>query len=190
MEPFAFRELETDRLLIKPFEATFAQAEAFFRLITENRDFLTRYLFPLNDVRSAEDEFAFLEKAVAAWESHKDAQYGLWTREGVLIGSCSLIHIHWEAQKGEIGYMLAQNQTGKGYMAEAVHALENEFFARGLNRIQIVMDVENKASENVAIRCGYKFEGICRQSQFNTTLNAFRDLMFYSKLKSEWEKQS
>ena len=74
-------------------------------------------------------------------------------------------------------------------MTEAVKAIEENFFNRGFNRLTIVMDTENVPSENVAIRCGYKKEGVMREWQYNLVLQSWRDMNLYAKLKSEWEKQ-
>ena len=74
-------------------------------------------------------------------------------------------------------------------MTEAVKTLEDEFFARGFNRIVIAMDTANTPSEKVAIRCGYTKEGIMRQWHYNPTFKSYRDMCLYAKLKSEWEKQ-
>ena len=98
--------------------------------------------------------------------------------------------INYETASGEIGYYMAEEYTGKGYMTEAVLALESEFFKRGINRIQICADKDNTASINVAKRCGYKLEGIMRDNSLSAFGRSLQSTAIYSKLKSEWEKHS
>jgi RimJ/RimL family protein N-acetyltransferase len=61
---------------------------------------------------------------------------------------------------GEIGYYVDEKYWGKGIAAQAVKLAEQEGFKKlGLSRIEIIMCLENKASEKVAIKNNYKKEG-------------------------------
>lgn len=65
---------------------------------------------------------------------------------------------------GEIGYFLDENFWGKGITTSAVRLTEKECFGKiGLSRIEILMQPKNKASEKVAIKCGYKKEGLLKK---------------------------
>ena len=101
---------------------------------------------------------------------------------------CEVLDIDYEKESAELGYMLFQDYTGKGYMTEALRAVTDNLFKRGFNRIEIAMDTENTASEKVAIRLGFTKEGIMRQWHFNPSFNAYRDMYLYSKLKQEWKE--
>lgn len=189
IEKKPFTELQSERLVLKPHEVSFAYATMVYTIIKENWVYLTRFLDKLLDVKAAEDEFAFFESSNKAWQEMNKAEYGMWTKQGELIGTCGVFNVDYDAASCEIGYWLKPSQTGKGYMTEAVKTLEDEFFARGFNRIIIVMDTENTPSEKVAIRRGYTKEGIMRQWHYNPTFKSYRDMCLYGKLKSEWEKQ-
>jgi RimJ/RimL family protein N-acetyltransferase len=114
--------------------------------------------------------------------------YAIWTKDGQFIGASDFHSVDYSLHSAEIGYWLDKKQVGKGYITEAVKALENEFFNRGFNRLVIMMDTENTASENVAIRCGYTKEGIMREWHYNPTFKSYRDMFLYSKLKSERDR--
>ena len=66
--------------------------------------------------------------------------------------------------KCEIGYFIAREHWGKGIATEAVRLLE-EFVAENLDvvRIAIHMAKENTGSQKVAIKSGYKKEGLMKK---------------------------
>jgi ribosomal-protein-alanine N-acetyltransferase len=88
----------------------------------------------------------------------------------------------------EIGYgMFVKNLHGKGIMTEAVKLLRNYLFSTMLiNRLEIHMNIDNIASEKVAINCGFQKEGIARGATFSR--GKHRDIAMYALLRDEWEK--
>jgi [ribosomal protein S5]-alanine N-acetyltransferase len=67
----------------------------------------------------------------------------------------------------EIGYTLLSECRGKGIVTEAVNLLVRYLFNSTLvNRLEIRMDTRNLASEKVAIKCGFKKEGVSRGANF------------------------
>ena len=52
-------------------------------------------------------------------------------------------------------------------MSEALPLIEEELFTNDFNRIVIHTDVLNYRSANVAIKAGYKLEGILRQNVYS-----------------------
>lgn len=182
-------KIETERLILKPYDLSFDCANILYNTIKDNWEFLTRFLYKMLNTKSPEDEYAFLLYANEKWKNMDGPIYSIWTKDGEFVGSCDLHSMDYERQTADIGYWLRQKYAGKGYMTEALKALEDNFFARGFNRLTIIMDTENTASEKVAIRCGYTKEGVMREWHYNPTFKSFRDMYLYSKLKSEWEKQ-
>ncbi|MBC3909811.1 GNAT family N-acetyltransferase [Undibacterium umbellatum] len=90
----------------------------------------------------------------------------------------------------EIGYgMFVKNLHGKGIMTEAVKLLRDYLFNTMLiNRLEIHMNIDNVASEKVAINCGFQKEGIARGAIF--THGKHRDIVMYALLRNEWEALS
>ncbi|WP_162059586.1 GNAT family N-acetyltransferase [Undibacterium sp. KW1] len=88
----------------------------------------------------------------------------------------------------EIGYgMFVKNLHGKGIMTEAVKLLRNYLFSTMLiNRLEIHMNIDNIASEKVAINCGFQKEGVARGATFSR--GKHRDIAMYALLRDEWEK--
>jgi len=88
----------------------------------------------------------------------------------------------------EIGYALFSSDTrGKGLMTEAVTLLTDYLFRTMLiNRLEIHMNTLNLASEKVAVRCGYRKEGIARGAVFSRGKHI--DIAMYALLREEWEQ--
>ena len=101
---------------------------------------------------------------------------------GKVVGAAGL---HIEPRRsycGEIGYFVDEAYWGRGIACDAVRQLEQiAFNEMGLVRIEINMLKKNKASERVALKCGYRKEGIGRKKLL---LNGeYLDCCVYSKVR-------
>ncbi|MFI4990789.1 MAG: GNAT family N-acetyltransferase [Solirubrobacterales bacterium] len=84
-----------------------------------------------------------------------------------------------------VGYWLDGDSEGKGVITAAVAALADDGFARWqLRRIEILADVENRASCAVAERLGFQREGVLRQS-YRVDDERYSDDAVYSMLASD-----
>lgn len=89
---------------------------------------------------------------------------------------------------GEIGYFLKREYWGQGITVEAVGLMEKLCFELGgMKRIEIVMMLENKASERVAQKCGYIKEGLLRGAIMDKN-GKMKDVWMYSKTIEDYEK--
>jgi ribosomal-protein-serine acetyltransferase len=103
-----------------------------------------------------------------------------------IIGLIGTHDIDWKHAKSEVGYWLATEFNGHGYMTEAVKVLETAMFERGFNRIAILCDTENKRSAAVPKRLGYRLEAHFKE---RTLLRGkYKDDFLFAKVKSEWIK--
>jgi RimJ/RimL family protein N-acetyltransferase len=68
----------------------------------------------------------------------------------------------------EIGYLIFDEKNrGKGIATEALTLFVDYLFAaKKVNRLEIRTHPDNKASERVALKCGFKFEGTMRGAIF------------------------
>lgn len=88
----------------------------------------------------------------------------------------------------ELGYSLAKDCWGKGYMTEAAKAvIDYGFRELGLTVMAICTGPENKRSQRVIEKCGFKFEGRQRRG-YRIYNGTDRDNMVYSMLREEWEE--
>jgi ribosomal-protein-alanine N-acetyltransferase len=103
---------------------------------------------------------------------------------GKLVGGIGIKIDQHRKQNGEIGYFLDENYWGKGIVTKAVKLVEKIGFTKlNLHRIEIIMNPKHKASEKVAIKNGYKKEGLMREKMFNTRSGKYDDALLYAKVK-------
>jgi ribosomal-protein-alanine N-acetyltransferase len=102
-----------------------------------------------------------------------------------LIGSITLFNLSFPHRRAEIGYALAREFWGHGYMNEALMALlKYAFEVLELHRIEADVDPRNTASIKTVERLGFQREGILRERwQVNGEI---QDALFYGLLKHEW----
>ena len=82
---------------------------------------------------------------------------------------------------GELGYFVDEQFWSKGIATKTVKLLEKYSFQKlGLKRIEIRMYPKNKASVKVAIKAGYKKEGLLKKD-FNAN-GKLRDSYLYAKV--------
>jgi RimJ/RimL family protein N-acetyltransferase len=82
--------------------------------------------------------------------------------EGTVVGSTGVHRIGAHPMGPEIGYWIAPEARGKGYAAEATHALAEWALGLGAHRVYLVADVRNAGSQAVARRAGFSQEGVLR----------------------------
>jgi [ribosomal protein S5]-alanine N-acetyltransferase len=99
-----------------------------------------------------------------------------------LVGGCGVMINQNRKYNGEIGYFIDENYWGLGIATQAVKELTKIAFTRlKLNRVEIIMNPENKASVGVAKNCGYKKEGFMRKAY--KVLDKSLDALLYAKVK-------
>jgi RimJ/RimL family protein N-acetyltransferase len=85
----------------------------------------------------------------------------------------------------ELGYHIFDaNRRGQGLMSEALPLFVRYLFqTKGCNRLELRMETENLASERVAIKAGFTYEGTARGAMRHG--GKFVDLKQYSILRQE-----
>lgn len=123
-----------------------------------------------------------------SFSTESSEMFVIVNQENNILGTIShFLTSHYSSAR-ELGFsVFAQENRRKGTATEAVGILTKYLFESfPINRIQICMPTEHKACENVAIKCGYKKEGIMRGTIF--VRGQFLDTYIYSILRSEFEK--
>ena len=140
----------------------------------------------------------------AGWKPHESREESLaivrmFIEEGIVyaierksdhrvIGSIGLHHDKWRnlTDVRMIGYVLAQDCWGNGYMTEAVkRLLQFGFEELHLRLMSISHYTFNKRSRRVIEKCGFVYEGTLRQT-FLRYDGAVFDEAVYSITKGEW----
>ncbi len=103
-----------------------------------------------------------------------------------IIGACSLGGItEWPMLDCHVGYWLAHNEVGHGFMQDALACmLDHAFESRGLHRVVANIIATNRRSTAVVKALGFSKEGIARALlEIN---GSWRDHQVWSMLADEW----
>ncbi len=121
------------------------------------------------------------------WASHySELDYYSWAivYEGHAIGSIAVVNHDDKVEKAEIGYCLGRNWWRMGIMTEALNGVMAFLFDEvGYNRIECRHDPRNPVSGAVMRKCGLRYEGTLRQTDWNN--QGVCDACWYAVLKSE-----
>ncbi|MFP3974597.1 MAG: GNAT family N-acetyltransferase [Dehalococcoidia bacterium] len=118
--------------------------------------------FPIN-VRSLEEEEQFLRQSEQRRKEGSEFNFAILC-DGELVGGVGVrINFHFP-HIGEAGYFVDEAYWGMGIATAALRQIEDYAFRKlELIRLELVIATENKASEQVAINCGYEKEGLLRK---------------------------
>ncbi len=149
-------------------------AERFYEILNNDN-------FKYFDVRppSIEVEKEFLKQNKQKEKNNFEYNFTILF-DGVVVGAVGVKIDQHRKHIGEIGYFIDENYWGNGLAVKAVQWIENYCFNKlELKRLIIIMDTNNKASQRVATKVGYKKEGIMKN--FAKTFNKFQDAYLYAK---------
>ncbi len=155
-----------------------------FELVNQNREYLQKWLPWVASTKRVEDSQEFLKNAIRFSKGGQQL-HTLIIYENELVGLVGFNTIRKAHQKAEIGYWISEDMQGKGIVTKSVHRLVHYgFHQMNLNRMIIRVNTANIASQNVAKRLNFKYEGTLRQSL--KVNNEFTDMQIYGLLKSEF----
>ena len=121
------------------------------------------------------------------WVSHyNEPDYYQWAivYAGQPIGSIAVVEHDDRIGKAQIGYCIGRNWWHMGIVTEALKAVMDYLFDEvGFDRIEARHDARNPHSGNVMKKCGMKYEGTLRQSDWNN--QGVCDASWYALLKNE-----
>lgn len=147
--------IKTPRLELCVIAPTSENAEMIFNIIEQNRDFLIAWQGDLEYLHNMEDVRQRLEYRYNQIAANAGILFGIY-KDNNFIGR---IRFFINADNNcEIGFWLIESENGRGFMCEALSALETELFKFGFDKIVLDIDDGNVKSENVAKQCGYKLE--------------------------------
>ena len=184
--PEPFPTLETDRLLLR--EILPADAPALFAIHGNAERMRWFGVDPVANLAGAERLVALF----ASWrtQANPGARWGIQLKgDERLLGTCGLFAGNRAWRKCTLGYELAAEAQGQGYMHEALLAVLDWGFANmELNRIEAQVHPENAASLRSIARLGFQQEGLLRELGF--WRGQYHDMLQYSLLRKDWEARS
>ena len=110
--------------------------------------------------------------------------------EKKLIGGIGLHDIDDFSKTAEIGYWVNKKYWKQGIISEAMkEILDFAFYRLKLRRLSLYAYTNNVASNIVAKKFGFKFEGVSRKYQKTRSTGKIYDANMYGLLKEDWVKQ-
>jgi len=174
-------QLITERMLLRiprPGDSTFV-----WPAVVEAQNELSPWMpwaYPKAEEQGVEQ---FCRRAASNFILREQFHYNLYLHgTEQCIGVCGIPRLKWTVPMMEIGYWLRTPYCGKGYMTEAVGAIERLCFETfKAARVEIRCDERNQPSRRVAERAGYTLEGILR-CEDRAPAGELRNTCIYAKI--------
>lgn len=176
------KEIETQRLLLTPWKATRQDAEGLYAYAKDPDVGPRAGWSPHGSVEESLKIIKEIFMPADVWAVREK-------NSGRIVGSIGLENDRRRegVNSREMGYSLAKDCWGRGYMTEAARAVMDYGFENfGLTVMGICTSPDNKRSQRVIEKCGFKFEGRQRRG-YHIFDGSDRDNMVYSILREEWE---
>lgn len=158
-------------------------ATTIYNAIDQNRDHLGKWLPFIRYTKAIKDSEAFIRNVIIHRDKTLNEQYTIW-HKGDFAGVIGFNNTDRVNEKCEMGYWLVSGMRGKGIITQSCSILIRLAFEKmGMNRITIRSAVGNEASEKIAKKLGFKYEGIERNGE--RLADKFLDLKVWSLLKGE-----
>lgn len=152
--------LTTERLRLRPL--SYDDAEMLFSIFSDQE--VMRYFNtpPWATLDEAQD---IIKSSLGKMEREESITLGVVLKEtNELIGKCMLFNHEPESKRAELGFGIARQHWGNGYIPEACETLlQYGFDSLGLRRVEAEIDPENIASAKTLDRLGFIKEGWLRQ---------------------------
>ena len=141
-------------------------AAELFATVDANRKNLREWLAWLDGTNSLEDEISFIASTLEEYVRGEGVLYGI-RLDGDLVGTISLNWIDWGNRGCGVGYWLAEDQTGNGYVTKScVRLMEHCFDDLKLHRFVLEAATENFPSRAIAENLGMRLEGITKDREW------------------------
>jgi ribosomal-protein-serine acetyltransferase len=160
-----------------------SDADELFALTDRNREHLEPWMPWIALTRAPDDTLQFIRATRRQLADDDGMQLAIVGDDGAIAGVVGFHRIDWANRATSIGYWLAADRQGRGLMTEAVRALVEYAFGRGLHRIEIAAAVDNARSRAVPERLGFRAEGIERGAERHG--ERYLDLVVYALLATD-----
>lgn len=171
--------LHTERLTLRPFRQSDA-TDMYANWASDPE--VTKYLMWPTHTSVQVSEFVLND-----WIPHyAEADYYHWaiTHQGHAIGSMAVVQHDDTVGKAHIGYCIGQKWWHQGIVSEALKCVMAFLFDEvGYQRIESRHDPRNPHSGAVMRKCGMKYEGTLRRSDWNN--QGVCDACWYALLADE-----
>lgn len=161
-----------------------SMADEVFRLVDSDRDHLRTFLGFVDSSVDVTSQINYFKMKMAGAANGTDKLFFIATNNKI-IGCMELHNMDSNTGKAEIGYWIHSSYSSQNIISKAVKRLcTYSFEVLELNKLSIFADVENIASNKIAIKNGFKLVGIKLQDV--VIYDKYRDMNEYYLLKSDF----
>jgi RimJ/RimL family protein N-acetyltransferase len=154
-------ELAQGDVLVRPL--TSGDTQALHRAVRASIDSLSHWLPWCHADYSEADAAEWIAYSMRAWDARNGFPFGVFDRDGELIGGVGLSHVDRTSNMANIGYWVSAPHCGKGVATTAARLAARIGFGQlGFTRLEIVVLTENLASHRVAMKLGATRESEAR----------------------------
>lgn len=155
--------LETDRLRLEPTRNE--HAGLLWNAIERSLPELTRWM-SWAESTSPQGVAEFTHRSEAGWADGSNWEWVIFSGDETA-GAIGLSRYDEMWRSCNLGYWVRTDLSGRGIATEAGRAVIPFAFAEiGLNRLELVADIDNVASRRVAEKLGFRLEGTKREGTF------------------------
>lgn len=159
-------------------------ADEVYRLIDSDRDHLRAFLGFVDSSVDVTSQINYFKMKMIGAVNGTD-KLSFIAADNKIIGCIDLHNIDSTTGKAEIGYWIHSSYSGQNIVSKAVKSLcTYSFEVLELSKLSIFADIENIASNKVAIKTGFKLVGVKVQDVIRH--NEYRDMNEYYLLKSDF----
>lgn len=180
-----FKTLYTERLILR--RLTENDLETIFKLRSNPE--LMKYI-PRPLVKTLEEAKTHYETIEDKIENNVGINWGIALKDEPekAFGIIGHYRISQENYRSEIGYMILDEYSGKGFVTEAIDViLDYGFNDLKLHSIEAIIDPDNIASEKVLIKSGFVKEAHILENEYFE--GKFWDTVIYSILQRNYKKK-
>ena len=168
--------------------AAIADAAELASLVTENAAYLKKFLPKVVTLSTVAACTEHLQYVIDAGKEDELFEWHIFSNDK-LCGAIRLNKIELQNHKASIAYYIGENCQGQGLASSSVRAVLGYCFNQlGFNRIELQCTSTNLASQQVAKRLGFVWEGMLRQAELLD--GAYEDLFVYSLLREDFHVQA
>jgi RimJ/RimL family protein N-acetyltransferase len=155
-----------------------------YEAVRESMEDLSRWMPWCNSEYDISDARDWVAKQITAFEAGEEFHFAIVSEDHQMAGVCGLNGISRENQLANLGYWVRTSRKQRGIATQATRLLVDWAFQNTeLNRLEILVAVQNHPSLRVAAKAGAVWEGVLRGRLKNR--GEMHDAVLFSIVRSD-----
>lgn len=181
------KHIKTPRLLLRAFNNN--DANALQQLLASNKAYMLPYIpWAKDEPQTVKEKEAKIEEWNNEFSNNTKYSYGVFDKSNNALIGVFFMFTRQGDNILEIGYIIDQKCSGKGYASECTYALTKLCFEEiKIEKVVIVCNQQNVASAKIPEKIGYTHEYTMRKVEKNSDGSRKKDMiwvMFIEEFKS------